>query len=106
MDHYILNDRQPVRCDDIVEFARWRQANEELRRVGCDILPGGVFVSTVFLGLDHNFEGHGPPVLFETMILAPSEHPLSDWTDRYATWDEAEAGHARAVKLVEESRKP
>ena len=28
-----------------------------------------VFISTVFLGIDHNFNLEGPPLLFETMIF-------------------------------------
>lgn len=54
------------------------------------------WVSTVFLGLDHSFSG-GPPVLFETMIFG-GKH--DDFQDRYLTWDAAEAGHERAVRMV------
>ena len=53
-------------------------------------------ISTVFLGLDHNPTGRGQPVLFETMIFG-------GWHDefqvRYRTYDEAEAGHKRAVAM-------
>jgi hypothetical protein len=51
----------------------------------------------VFLGLDHQYGFNGPPVLFETMIFG-GKH--DDYQDRYLTWDEAEAGHERAVKMV------
>ncbi len=30
-----------------------------------DTLPDGTAVSTVFLGMDHNFLGRGPPLLWE-----------------------------------------
>lgn len=30
---------------------------------------GEAFLSTIFLGLDHNFHEEGPPILFETMIF-------------------------------------
>jgi hypothetical protein len=59
-------------------------------------LPGGCWVSTVWLGLDHSF-GEGPPLIFESMVFASQE----DHTDldciRYATREEAEAGHSALV---------
>jgi hypothetical protein len=54
-------------------------------------------ISTVFLGLDHNHGGVGPPILFETMVFGG---PLDRECQRYATWDEAEAGHAEMVARV------
>lgn len=53
-----------------------------------------VRVSTIFLGLDHNYSG-GEPILFETMIFGG---PLDGEQWRYHTYDEAERGHANAVK--------
>ena len=52
-------------------------------------------VSTVFLGLDHSFDGQ-TPILFETMIF--SDLIVNDeYQVRYATYDEAILGHWRAV---------
>lgn len=72
----------------LIGFAKWFEAND--RQVAFDEI-GGVRLSTVFLGLDHNFCPEGPPLLFETMTFG------GGWEvcERYATWDEAEAGHAR-----------
>jgi hypothetical protein len=55
-----------------------------------------VKVSTVWLGLDHNFMG-GRPKIFETMIFGGKLH-LECW--RYSTEEEALAGHDDAVKLL------
>lgn len=55
-----------------------------------------ILVSTVFLGLDHNW-GRGPPLLFETLIFGG---PLHDEMWRYPTWDAAVAGHTAAVQAV------
>ena len=33
----------------------------------------GWMVSTVWLGLDHNFAFGGPPVIFETMVFPPGD---------------------------------
>jgi hypothetical protein len=55
-------------------------------------------VSTVFLIFDHAFGLEGvKPLLFETMIFGGKRN---DYCQRYATWDEAVAGHAEAVDLV------
>ena len=48
------------------------------------------------MGLDHAFMG-GPPLLFETMIFG-GEH--DQFQERYSTWEEAMAGHKKAVELV------
>jgi hypothetical protein len=60
-------------------------------------------LSTVFLGIDHNFGFNDPtPVLFESMIFG-GEH-LDETTDRYRTYEEAEKGHVvirgRILKLL------
>lgn len=46
-------------------------------------------ISTVFLGLDHNFWGGGKPIVFETMIFG-GQH--LQYQTRYCEWDEAEEG--------------
>lgn len=66
----------------------------ELRSVAQDDV-GDTHISTVFLGIDHNW-GSGPPLLFETMIFG-SDDLL--W-ERYTTWEEAEKGHAAAVRSL------
>lgn len=60
-------------------------------------MQGDVRVSTVFLGLDHSFRESGPPILFETMAFIGHE---AAGQERYSTWEEAEAGHARWVAQV------
>jgi len=75
--------------------------DESRRRVAVtDDVDKMVRVSTVFLGIDH---GHGmtdQPILFETMVFGG---PLDGEMDRYATWDEAIAGHAAMVEQVKGS---
>lgn len=50
-------------------------------------------VSTVFLGVNHQFHG-GPPKIFETLVFGG---PRADTMRRYSTWEEAERGHAEIV---------
>ena len=92
---YILRDRKPVECADLLEWGRWFEDIEN-RRVARDEF-GDVHVSTVFLGLDHRFGDEGPLILFETMIFG-GEH--DGYERRYSTWTEAEAGHAKAVRMA------
>ena len=94
MDRYILDGRMPVPEPDLIRWAVWYEDPDD-RRVAKDERDG-VQVSTVFLGLDHGW-GDGPPILFETMIFGG---PHNKYQERYATWEEAEAGHARAVKMA------
>ena len=91
-EHYILKDRKPVAVD-LMTWANF--LSEENRRVAWTE-NGDVHVSTVFLGLNHQF-GDGPPLLFETMIFG-GEH--DQYQDRCSTWDEAEAMHTKACKLA------
>lgn len=65
-------------------------------RIGLDEWDD-VRVSTVWLGLDHNFEPDGPPLIFETMVFGG---PLADYQWRYATEAEAVAGHDQVVAKV------
>jgi hypothetical protein len=111
--HYILVDKHPILCDDLLEWARWFE-HPGNRRVRLTRV-GPYFVSTVFLGLDHSFErfrareGH-VPILFETMAWINREHETKigshtfkhtrDWEDiqeRCATWDEAIRQHEDVI---------
>ncbi len=93
-EHYILKDKKVVVVDDVLEWGKWFQKAD--RTVKKTNLLDGKRVSTVFLGLDHNF-GQGDPLLFETMVFPPDSLSELDM-DRYSTWDEAEKGHDKMVK--------
>lgn len=63
-----------------------------------------VSVSTVFLGLDHNFTDSGTPLLFETMAFG-GQHDQE--MRRYHTWEEAETGHrlfCEQLGLIQEQK--
>ena len=102
MQTYILIDRQPIPCDDLRVWGEWFE-NTDNRRVALDDVNGAE-VSTVFLGIDHNFSSHGPPLLFETMVFFDGNDVEAQ---RYATWDAAVAGHAALVaKYKAQARNP
>ena len=93
---YILDGTTPVVCNDPAKFSQWFNSDNN-RRVA-ETTMGEYWVSTVFLGFDHNFGG-SIPVLFETMIF-PSDILGAEYQERYCTWDEAEEGHQRAVEYL------
>jgi hypothetical protein len=127
---YILKDRNTLVPAETLEWAFWMEVErrkpvgESLWRVGHNELVDGYLVSTVFLGLDHRFGFNGPPIVFETMAFMPMKRLHKDWIVmgralrrkgqrsqgheilqwRYSTWAEAEAGHAKAVRLVRKYR--
>jgi hypothetical protein len=77
---------------------RWARWMEKAERHVRDSFQGDVRVSTVFLGLDHSFASwEGRPILFETMVFVGHDGVAQE---RYSTWEEAEAGHARWVAKV------
>ena len=82
--------------------------NTDYKRIGGDtvIVEGRTLaVSTVWLGANHNFTSRsGPPLIFETMVFG--DHPLAEdacW--RYATEDEARAGHENVVNALRAAAK-
>lgn len=103
MGNYILggaDGKTPVPCEDPEEWGK-KSEDSDGRRVARDEI-GDVVVSTVFLGIDHNWTGKGPPVLFETMVFGG---PLDEEQERCCTWAEAEAQHAAMVKRVKEAQR-
>ena len=62
-----------------------------------------VWISTVFLALDHDYFGEGPPVVFETMAFRHGWDEVVQ--QRYCTYKEAQAGHIDIVKhFIKERR--
>lgn len=95
--------RTPEPTDDILEWGRafqdtglWTVQKTRLRSDD----HGEVTVSTVFLGVDHNFGGQGPPLLFESMIFGEAFEGADEYQTRSATWDEALEQHAQAIRYV------
>lgn len=95
-DNYILKDKIPVKVSSITEWGQWMQDNDKERVVCRTQITKEVYVSTVFLGLDHSYIG-GAPVLFETMIFGGD---LDEYQWRYSTWDEALKGHQEAIEDI------
>ena len=94
-DRYILQDGKPIVSHDLIAWSSWLETAD--RTVARDTI-GESKVSTVFLGLDHQF-GSGPPLLFETMVFGG---PLDGEQEHYSTRQQALAGHAEMLRKVRE----
>jgi len=81
--------------DGLFEWARDFE-NIDYRVVRQEFLPNGFQVSTVWLGLNHQFVLDGPPLIFETMVF-PQE-AADDYCARYSTENDAILGHMRTVE--------
>jgi hypothetical protein len=81
---------------------QWSQLleHDEYRRIYGTMLDQGGWVSTVWLGLNHQYFG-GPPLIFETMWF-DADGQIVDM-DRYGTEAQAKAGHWR---MVQDATKP
>ncbi len=93
--YYILDGHTPVLVADVLEWTKWLETAGDARIVAQTQVSEGVFVSTVFLGLDHsfNFVADRAPMIFETMTFGGS---CDQNQRRCATWSEAEQCHADA----------
>jgi len=97
------------RCQSLDEISdlNWKKDSP---RIKSTIIRGGrtFVVSTVFLGIDHNFYDPtgADPILFETMIFDQTDasRSFSDlYCDRYRTWLEAKLGHESTVAHLKEN---
>lgn len=97
---YILDaNGNPVPCDDAVIWGKWFEDGHN-RRVAFDQVAPDCKVSTIFLGIDHGYDGRLAPILYETMVFGG---PLDEETARYCTREEALAGHAAMVARVKDA---
>jgi len=92
---YILDENNKPIKSTIVDCGNWLDENPERKAVKQEHIDD-VFVSTVFLGLDHAWDSD-TPILWETMIFG-GEH--DQYQDRYASYEDALEGHKTALNLV------
>ncbi len=109
--YYILDENgEPQVCDNLLAWANWFEtANRHIAKNDIGIPTWKfwlskilkikrwepIYISTVFLGLDHSF-GEGPPLLFETLVFG-GKHDQE--MNRYSTKKEAMKGHEEIVKM-------
>lgn len=108
-DPPIYYDRQGQPIYDTLAWGKLFQ-DPDYKRVAEDTV-GHLWVSTVWLGLDHSswpiLRDHGAhvPIIFETMVFAKEGEDqvgpvIDNYSRRYATEAEALEGHKEIVALV------
>ena len=97
---YILGgkDEHEAVESDAASWAQWFHENRLACRVGLNHFDN-VTISTVFLGLDHNFNG-GHPHLFETMLFYKKD---SVECCRCTTWTQALDQHKHMIEFARNS---
>lgn len=105
--YYILDEENHPVATDMLTWGRFFEDFNN-RVVGYTEITSELYVSTVFLGIDHrhSFMGDGPPILFETMIFGADDDET--YCRRYATWDDAKTGHdviVRKLRTAQRERK-
>lgn len=100
---YVLDDKEPRRARSVLEWMHWF-ANTD-RTVALTRIDG-MEISTVFVGIDHEYSPHGvhfhgqQPMLFETAIFTTSGVMR---VFRHPTWAEAEQAHAFVVECLQDA---
>lgn len=95
-----------------IDTRRWSELHEDYNyiRVALDTV-GPYTISTVWVGLDHQFMEGGPPLIFETMVFTNSawnadredpdhEQLLDIECMRWTTEDQARNGHEEVCTLI------
>lgn len=95
---YILDDdHRLVEVPDLMQWAHWSFGeNQDRRRIALSMV-GDIAVSTIFLGcVSRGMTELGiEPRMFETLVS--SQYSGRNVQRKYATWDEAVAGHQEIV---------
>jgi len=100
-----LKHRKPAPCL-FTQYTKCQMSKKKfIRRTYFD----GFWVSTVFLGIDHNHFEDNNPITFETMIFQQGEHDIHHHLDqtqlRAHSHREALNNHWKCVAMVKEALK-
>lgn len=101
MNNYILDENNNVIPGTFQEWRKLFCTNNKKRFVKQEEI-GVLFISTVFLGMDHGrIADNEPgtdyrPVIFETMIFNNLGHEI--YCTQCSTWQEAEDAHKKAIE--------
>jgi hypothetical protein len=95
---YTLDSKKNMVPSTIIDWSNFLQKKERI--VKQDKLMNGYFISTVFLGIDHNFIGKGNPLLFETIVFDTNSNTA--FMHRYSTYKNALKGHEIILKKFDQ----
>ncbi len=101
---YILNKDKTYSAVSMGEYIEWSIKFPDDRFIKQETLANGVYISTVFLPIDHAIMSD-VPVLFETMIFSGGNRKegidLGETYDqlRYTSYTDAVEGHIKQVEF-------
>ena len=101
---YYDKQGQPIVSEsDIDACLIWAKLfeDQEYQRVAKTKLVNDVLISTVWIGIDHSFLTEGLPMIFETMVFGENAVQGDEYQERYATEEEALAGHKTITRIEE-----
>lgn len=86
---------------EVIDFTSWAQlmADDDYKRIKLDVV-GHLTISTVWLGMNHNYSNVGPKQIFETMIFPAGSHN-EQHISRYETEQEALDTHNELVASIQ-----
>lgn len=99
---YFDRDGKPIPDDYYNTEKHGRKYKSSTERRVARTVVGDITVSTVWLGLDHDYLT-GVPVIFETMTFG---EPWENEMERYSTELDAMRGHLRVVERLRSGKPP
>jgi hypothetical protein len=105
-DKFILDENKNPIPANLIEWAEFFE--DFNNRMVKQEMVDGKWISTIFLGIDHNWsDAEGAELhIFETMVFDKKGRGGSEiYCDRYPTWDTALKGHEKAVQWVKDGCK-
>jgi len=99
---YILDDKDNViPCEDVIKWGKWFEDNRSRRILCRTYLTPEVYVSTVFLAMDHgSLHPDDKPILWETAVMGLKGAEEFEGYGRYETREEAIKGHWETIEEV------
>lgn len=96
IEFYKLKYRKPVSAGNVY---KWSSGFERKNRRVRSTCIGNYHISTIFLGIDHQFRDTDTPLLFETMIFNDGDSS-GEYQTRCTTWRQALAMHWEGVEYA------
>jgi hypothetical protein len=96
-----LVHEMPTWVEETLAWACWVAPVGRMVEQTC---VGTVTVSTIYLGLDYDWNPAGSPLLFQTLAFGRGQ-PTGALA-RYATWEAAVAGHAQVIARIRADEGP
>ena len=95
--YYKLDENNNPVPSELMEWAT--RFEDRTKDIVAQTTIGTSYISTVFLGLNHNYSSIGPPLLWGTMVFREGES--EEYQERYSSYQEAVEGHLRACLTID-----